>query len=361
MQSALSALSHSNGALAVPSLRRAYEIVSRIPDPLPLLLIQRLLGAAYHQQGMGQEEAGVRLEAMTKVQEMKGEGEEGLVLRAQAALSYRTIPQHWRSSQGNEAADRLLRGVTEAGNERLKANVEAFDAATAEPSPATLRAYEAALGVLSSSPASTTGSSPLTAYLDRLLNAGDVHLLMGDYHSQASHAKAASAQYEEAVTFYTSLPSPALPLVQGGLQLPLAYALAALSRTSAAVTVTEERLGESHPFMATVLRWAAVQQQKDGEAITAEGLLRASIGRLEKEGSRMTERREELLSSMWHYALLLNQLTWNERSRRSEGDHWRRKCEEMAARDPALHLHLSRMRSGERREVQPWLIERFSV
>ena len=388
VQTALAALP-SSPALALPPLLRALEVLSRIPDPLPLLLTLRLLCTTLHLHPSPPPhlESSTHLHLLTHTLTLPPSpsptSPDALILRAQTAFSYLTLPPPLQSHQGTHLArEEVQRIGRSGGQQRLRANAMALEAATSSsPSPRTLEMYEEALALLSSGPTSESSSSapsPLSLYLDRLLTPADLRLLIADLHSHSSPPIPSSSStspsssltplYEAAVAAYQSLPSPALPLVTGDAHLPLAYALTALSRTSTAVSLTEQHLGEAHAFMATVLRWAGEQQQREGEAIAAEGLMRASVGRLEREGVGVRgarQRRGELMRSMWSYARLLDQLEWNERSRRAEGDHWRAKAEEVAGQDAVLSATLAELRAGQRPRDAPlipqWMVERFSV
>ena len=359
IDTALTHLSSSNPSLALPSLLRAYQILSRIPDSLPTLLTLRLLSSVYHWLGNDREEERVRAELVERTLGMKGEGEEGVVMRAQAAFAYQVMRRKWRRGRGQELTDRVLKEMEGQGG-RLKANALVLSTLSADPSPATLDAYQEALALLSSLPLS---SSLLSSYLDCLLNPGDVHLLLGDYfahhHSPPSPSTAAS-HYQSSVSYYDSLPTPVLHLPSGQPTLVLSYPLAPLSLTSRAIHQTESHLDPDHPLMATALRFAAQQHEKEGDAIASEGLYRAAVARLERGGGGRAGK-EELMETKWGYAQLLHKLTWNNRSRAHEGDLLIAQCQAMLDKDPGLSDRWQELQAGRPRAVPRWLEERFMM
>ena len=351
----------SRPALAIASLRRVQEIFSRVPDPVPVLLVLRLLAGAYAHNGSAHDEANVRLQLLERTVQMKETPAQDLIT-AQALFSYAVLGDAFTSGEGRALRERLRSFLTATEDPRLRGNALVLHALSSGKPPDAVRADLDAARQLLSSPSAAGSDAALSAYLDRLLSPGDVQLLLGDHHTYVERNPAAAKRhYEAAVAFYEALPSPALPLVKGGAQLPLAYALSAVSRTSEAVTATERHLGEQHPSLATALRFAAEQQQREGDAITAEGLFRAAIGRLEKDSGKSVERQAELMDSRWRYAALLDQLSWNGRSRKAEGDRLRSEVEAMAAQQPPLLPTLDALRTGRRSPMPAWLVERFSL
>ena len=396
--------------------------------------VLRLLAAAHHEAGEWQKESRVRaalLEATAravqwptrtsgspKAQEEGEDDEERRLLLFQHASSYVALQCSLYQSASHNSLRSVLECAASDANPLWRANARALLAIATQPSDDTARSKQAtelqhALDMMEQAnqlqqqhshpphppppPPSPAGCpSPLV----HLLHVGDLHCLLADYHRSRGDEQRARKHYEHSQQYWAKQRSPdahqhphsssppphppppppsfAVPLMRGGLQLAEVWPLCGLGLSSRAVQLTEQQLGPSHPQLAVSLRLAAVQQQAEGEAIVAEGLLRSSIAQLDAHISQPAatmalhvspaDLRVELLNSQWQYAQLLNRLEWNGRSRQVEAEHWTRKIEDMTARHAYLKPHWQHLQQQQQQAqtasnttMPRWLIERLSI
>ncbi len=398
-------LSAGRASLAVSLLSRAADIVQRLDDPYARIAVHRLLAAAYHEAGEWRRESAVRvalLEAgLRDCAWPTGGGEDQAadelrLLHFQHASSYIALQGALHEPADGRALRTLLETAVRDQNPAWRANILALQTMFPQPAgqPVTpsqrVDEYQRILELLQLSEQNSRSLPPRPrSPLIHLLHIGDLRCLLAAHLHSAGDTQQATSQYQQSRQYWATRPlstyhgddsssvGSALPLMCGGWQVAEAAALCGAGESSRAVQVTEEQLGASHPSLAVALRSAALQQQSDGEAIVAEGLLRASIGQLESHVAQPertlamhvspADLRLELLTSQWQYAQLLSRLEWNGRSRKAEAKHWIGKIVESTDRHTYLvpqWQHLQEVQSAvptAQTSMPRWLVERFSL
>ena len=395
----------SGGSLAAVShFSRALEIVARMGDPYAHIGIQRLLAAAYHEAGEWQQEKRVRaalLDSGGGQWPTSGSllstgdaadvdyGADDRLMALQHVSSYVALQSLLLESADNHVVLSILESASSDSQIEWRATACALQAILRRPVDDSQwqqqhAAYHRALDMITtmeSTQPSLSCSSPPPAPLS-LLHAGDLHCLLADSHISRGDKQQAHSHYQQSAQYWRSAAAVAgrsagtVPLMRGGLQVPEVPALCGLGESSVAVRLTEERLGASHPCLAVSLRLAALQQEAEGEAIVAEGLLRSSIAQLEAHIAQPArtmamhvspaELRLELVNSQWQYAQLLSKLEWNGSSRKAEAEHWIKKIDYLVARHAYLRPQWQHLQQNQEQAIPSsttpfWLIERLSL
>ena len=410
LSSGLAALKSGRSLAAVSHLTRAADIVQRMGDPYAHIAVQRLLAAAYHEVGEWVKESGVRaalLEGVGGQWPVSGPAaaeaatspadsatasvdaaDDARLLVFQHASSYIALQRSLHGPADSRALHSTLEAAASDSNIAWRANARALQAIARQPlddgDSSGWQQQEAAYQQAAELMAEANSTPPLVhgslSPLARLLRPGDLHCLLAEWHLQRGDKQRAHSHFQQSAQCWTECATAAggpigtVPLMRGGLQVAEVAALCGLGSSSRAVRLTEEQLGPSHPSLAIALRMAALQQEAEGEAIAAEGLLRSSIAQLEAHIAQPAqtvamyvspaELRVELVSAEWQYAQLLSKLEWNGRSRKAESEHWVKKIDDMVARHAYLRpcwQHMQRARDVSSLPMPHWLVERLSI
>ena len=402
LSSGLSSLMSGRSLSAVAHFSRAADIVARMDEPYAAIAVQRLLAAAYHEAGEWYKESRVRAALLEGAGAQwptgaASEGSEGpaavdldaRLLVFQHVSSYIALQCRLYEASASEAVQSVLRLAASDSNVAWRANARTLQALIRQPLTdrdssewqQRQEAYQQALELLTEAESAKQSSDRLSSPLARLLRVGDLHCLLADSHHQRGDKQQALSHYQHSAQYWTAAATATggntatVPLMRGGVQLAEVSALCGMGDSSRAVRLTEERLGASHPSLAISLRLAAAQQEAEGEAIVAEGLLRSSIGQLEAHIAQPArtlamyvspaELRLELVNAQWQYAQLLNKLEWNGRSRQAEAEHHIGQIEQLAARHAYIRPHWQHLQHSKRAalstQMPMWLIERLSI